>query len=77
MRRTLVRTGMIATVRPGEPIGGAYIAVVAVVDRVFDPSSGTFGVRLELDNPGNKLPGGQRCTVTFTLPARDRNAKSG
>ena len=76
-----IKTGMTATVRPEEPIGGTYAAEVTVVDQVFDPSSGTFGVRLELDNPGNELPGGQRCTVTFTipatLPARDRKAKSG
>ena len=34
---------------------------------VFDAASGTFGVRLELPNPDFKLPGGQRCKVTFPL----------
>lgn len=47
------------------PVGGEYDATTIVVDHVFDPSSGTFGVRLELDNPGNRLPAGQRCKVNF------------
>ncbi|MEP9378769.1 efflux RND transporter periplasmic adaptor subunit [Aquabacter sp. CN5-332] len=66
---TKLELGMTGTVRPEAPIGGAYAATVAVVDRVFDPASNTFGVRLKLPNPGNKLPGGQRCKVSFDLPA--------
>jgi RND family efflux transporter MFP subunit len=45
-----------------------YAAKVVVVDRVFDSASGTFGVRLELPNPGNQLAAGQRCKVRFELP---------
>jgi RND family efflux transporter MFP subunit len=56
-----------AVVYPAAPIGGAYEARVEVVDRVFDSASGTFGVRLRLDNPGQKLPGGFLCTVAFSL----------
>ena len=44
-------------------------AKVTVVDQVFDASSGTFGVRLELPNPGMKLPAGTRCRVAFDIPA--------
>lgn len=65
---TQVRLGMTGTVRPDAPIGGVYSATVAVVDRVFDPASNTFGVRLKLSNPDNRLPGGQRCKVSFELP---------
>lgn len=54
-----------AIVEPVEPIGGRYEAVVEVVDRVFDAASGTFGVRLRLDNPDSVLPAGIRCVVTF------------
>ncbi len=58
-----------AIVEPVAPIGGRYEAVVDVVDRVFDAASGTFGVRLRLDNPDGHLPGGIRCSVRFAQPA--------
>lgn len=64
-----VTAGAEAQVTLLEPIGGVYPARVTVVDRVFDAASGTFGVRLELPNPDNALPAGQRCTVEFALPA--------
>jgi RND family efflux transporter MFP subunit len=60
-----VSVGMEGSVHPAPPIGNTYVAAVSVVDHVFDPASGTFGVRLTLPNPGNALPGGQRCQVTF------------
>lgn len=60
-----VHVGMQASVHPAPPIESTYAATISVVDRVFDPASGTFGVRLELPNPGNLLPGGQRCKVMF------------
>lgn len=50
-------------VRPQAPIGGSYIGTVSVIDSAFDSRSGTFGVRLALPNPGNKLPAGIRCTA--------------
>ncbi|RQH14795.1 efflux RND transporter periplasmic adaptor subunit [Bradyrhizobium sp. RP6] len=62
-----IRTGSRAEVRPELPIGGVYIASVAVVDRVLDAASGTFGVRLALPNPRLALPGGIRCKVAFVL----------
>ncbi|MFD2180899.1 efflux RND transporter periplasmic adaptor subunit [Rhodoplanes azumiensis] len=61
-----VTVGATATVTLDRPTGGAYAATVSVVDRVFDPSSGTYGVRMTLPNPGNHLPAGQRCRVAFT-----------
>jgi multidrug efflux pump subunit AcrA (membrane-fusion protein) len=64
-----VTKGLTGTVRPAEPVGGSYAAPVTVVDGVFDAASGTFGVRLELKNPGNKLPGGVRCKVDFDVAA--------
>ncbi len=61
----LVRKGMDAEVRPREPVGGTYAAVVTVVDRVVDAASSTFGVRLEMANPENRISAGVNCTVTF------------
>jgi len=46
------------------PQSAIYSATVSVVDQVIDASSGTFGVRLELPNPGNKIHAGQRCKIT-------------
>jgi RND family efflux transporter MFP subunit len=62
----MIKPGMQANVIPEEPLAGSYPAVVKIVDRVVDASSGMFGVRLELPNPDNKLPGGLRCTVSFS-----------
>ena len=42
-----------------------HIAQVEIVDRVIDAASGTFGVRLELPNPEQAIPGGLHCQVRF------------
>jgi RND family efflux transporter MFP subunit len=60
-----VKVGMLARVIPEAPIGGQYIAEVKIVDRVIDAASGTFGIRLELPNPNNRLPAGLKCKVIF------------
>lgn len=65
---SLVQVGSTGLVTLDKPIGGTYEARVTVVDHVFDAASGTFGVRLELRNPRNELPAGQRCKVAF-VPA--------
>ena len=62
-----IHKGLIGTVHPAEPVGGAYKAPVTVVDRVFDAASGTFGVRLEVQNPDNLLPAGERCKIDFDV----------
>jgi RND family efflux transporter MFP subunit len=60
-----IKIGMKAKVIPEAPIGGQYAAEVKIVDRVIDAASGTFGVRLELPNPNNRLPAGLKCKVIF------------
>ena len=60
-----VAIGDTAWVIPEDPVGGRYQARVKVIDRVFDAASGTFGLRLSLPNPGNKLPAGLRCRIEF------------
>ncbi len=67
-----IKLGMLAEVRPEAPVGGIHLAVVAIVDRVFDAASGTFGVRLELPNPTLKLPAGLKCQVSFAAPENMR-----
>ncbi len=61
-----VRKGMRATVLPQAPVGGRYQARVAIVDRVVDAASGTFGVRLILQNPDYRVPAGLKCQVDFS-----------
>ena len=58
-----IRVGMRGQVMPAAPIGGSHPARVAIVDRVVDTASSTFGVRLELPNPGQRLPAGLKCKV--------------
>ena len=52
-------------VLPESPINGRFAATVIVVDHVLDAASGTFGVRLELPNPGYKIPAGVNCKIRF------------
>lgn len=60
-----IKPGMKADIKPENLTDGNYSATVSIVDRVIDPASGTFGVRLELPNPDYRLPGGLKCTVHF------------
>lgn len=60
-----VGPGMRADVKP-EGHQDSYVAIVTIVDRVIDPASNTFGVRLELPNPDYRLPSGLKCSVHFT-----------
>jgi RND family efflux transporter MFP subunit len=43
----------------------SYVAEVTLVDQVIDGPSNTFGIRLSFANPGNRLPSGLKCRVTF------------
>jgi RND family efflux transporter MFP subunit len=60
-----VQTGMSAKVFPELPNAGEHVAQVVLVDRIVDPASNTFRVRLELPNPNNSLPAGLRCKVAI------------
>ena len=57
-----VKPGTTAQVQPATG-GPVRTATVSVVDRVLDAGSGTFGLRLELPNPGHLIPAGARCRV--------------
>jgi RND family efflux transporter MFP subunit len=60
-----VALGMVATIEIGAPLNGQYQAHVAVVDRVIDAGSSTFGVRLTLPNSKGDIPAGLHCKVGF------------
>jgi RND family efflux transporter MFP subunit len=60
-----VRPGIRAAVTPEIPGDEVHVAEVVVVDRVIDPASGTFTVRLELPNPDHAIPSGLHCRVRF------------
>lgn len=70
---TFVPQERLGTIAPGDralvelsaPAGERHEAKVTVVDPVIDAASGTLGVRLELANPDERLPGGIRCRVGF------------
>jgi len=62
----LIKTGMFATVTPELGLTDTpYKAEVVLVDQVIDGPSNTFGIRLSFANPGNKLPSGLKCRVSF------------
>jgi RND family efflux transporter MFP subunit len=47
------------------PASTSYDVRVAVVDRVVDPASGTFRVRLNLPNPTHRILAGLKCKIRF------------
>jgi RND family efflux transporter MFP subunit len=61
--------GMTGHVEPEAPVGGDHAASVAIIDRVIDAASGTFGVRLTLPNHDLALPAGLKCKVRFEAKA--------
>jgi RND family efflux transporter MFP subunit len=58
-----VTVGQRAVVVPEAPLSRPLEGTVIVVDKVADAASSTFGVRLEIPNPGNRVPGGLKCKV--------------
>lgn len=67
----LIKKGMHATIIPEYGTFDDLIAEIVVVDQVIDAASGTFGIRLELQNKGNKVPGGLKCKVRFFSEEED------
>lgn len=60
-----IERGDRAEITPEPPHDTVRVAEVAIVDRIIDGASGTFGVQLRLANPDQQLPAGLRCTVRF------------
>lgn len=60
-----VKDGMMSKVFPEIQTSEPLEAPVSSVDQIIDSASGTFVVHLELANPDNAIPGGQRCRLAF------------
>lgn len=60
-----IQTGMHAQIKTEFGSFDNLVAEVVVVDKVIDAASGTFGIRLELPNEDNQIPGGLKCSVRF------------
>jgi len=60
-----IKTGVHAQIKTEYGSFENLVAEVVVVDKVVDAASGTFGIRLELQNEDNQVPGGLKCTVRF------------
>jgi len=59
-----IKTGDRLSITPGLPGFDARDGRVIIIDKVIDAASNTFRVTLELDNPGETIPAGARCTAT-------------
>jgi len=61
-----IKEGMKANVVPELGVNPkTYIADVILVDQAIDGPSNTFGIRLSIPNPDNKIPSGLKCKVSF------------
>ncbi|MCW5623606.1 MAG: efflux RND transporter periplasmic adaptor subunit [Burkholderiales bacterium] len=60
-----IRKGDEASVHPELPGAKPTTAKVTQIDRVLDPASNTFRIRLILPNDKGELPAGLRCKVHF------------
>lgn len=60
-----IAAGQLATVKTDLPDYAVLSAKVTLVDRVIDPASNSFRVRLSMPNPGNRIPSGVRCRIAF------------
>ena len=59
--------GQSATVRTDLPAYATLRAHVVLVDRVIDPGSNSFRVRLSLPNPDMRIPSGLRCKLDLKV----------
>lgn len=64
MRPALERAAH-GVVTPQAPFDQPHRAQIRIVDTIFDVASGTFGIRLELPNPGKIIPAGIKCRLSI------------
>jgi len=70
-----VRPGMAARITAGLQGDTALTATVTIVDRLIDPASNTFGIRLELPNPDYAIPSGLNCRLSLEPVSADNGAQ--
>ena len=68
-----IQRGMQAEIYPEQPANKMFRATVSVVDKLIDPASGSFTVRMLLPNPDDRLVGGVNCLARFDLDAPLKN----
>lgn len=61
----LIKPGMEAEVLPEVLLKEKLRGEVIAVDRIGDTASNTFGVKLSMPNPENRIPAGLKCVVKF------------
>jgi RND family efflux transporter MFP subunit len=61
----LIQKGMVVDIYPQQPANRVFKATVTIVDKLIDPASGSFTVRMGLPNPDDKLVGGVNCIARF------------
>jgi RND family efflux transporter MFP subunit len=60
-----IKRGQTVAIDLGPPVNGTRRGTVAIVDRVIDARSGTFGVRVNLPNADLKIPSGVACKAAL------------
>jgi len=60
-----IEAGMQAEILPEVLFKDKLQAEVMAVDRIGDTASNTFGVKLRMPNPENRIPAGLKCVVKF------------
>ena len=61
----MIKPGMMAEILPEVLFKDKLISRVVAVDRIGDTASNTFGVKLSIPNPENRIPAGLKCIVKF------------
>jgi len=71
-----IHQGMQVEIYPEKPANEKFGATVNIVDKLIDPASGSFTVRMTLPNPNDRLVGGVNCIARFKLdgPAQEYSA---
>jgi len=68
--------GMLAEIRPEVLFKDKLMSTVVAVDRIGDTASNTFGVKLSIPNPENRIPAGLKCIVKFLEMNAEQIAES-
>ena len=70
-----IKVGMVGEIFPEFNTTDKLTGTVSIVDRIGDTASNTFGVRLIMPNPENRIPAGLKCIVKFLQPSAEDNDK--
>lgn len=71
-----LKKGMFANVYPEIDQTKGYQARIDVIDPIGDVASGTFGVRLSMDNSARELPAGIKCFLEIESNSDDSGGKN-